>query len=300
MLTVIFLITAFICYIVIAATYGTQSKYREGTLFAIALPEHVVDSERVQQIRAWFNRRFRVTGLWLGALLIPFILLYSYMAVQMIYFFAWLTVFMIVMVLPFRKAFRETLAIKHELLAAEGLDNEDGDEYWANGFTYHNPNDSRVFVSKRIGIGQTVNTATPAGKSFMWGTAVVVAGLLLGVSFLMIRSELTTPSMTITSGQVVEIHYPMYNFNFKITEIQELALVQTVPSGVKTNGEATNKYARGHFRLKEIGKSRLYIFKNNPPYIHIKLDTISVYYNDADAVETERLYKELQALREKG
>jgi hypothetical protein len=86
----------------------------------------------------------------------------------------------------------------------------------------------------------------------------------------------------------------MYSFDFNRTEIKQLKLVEQVPSGTKLNGEATEKNLRGHFRLKELGKSRLYIFKNNPPYIQIKLEDVYIFYNEKDPLQTKQLYEQLQ------
>ncbi|MCR5417713.1 MAG: DUF5808 domain-containing protein, partial [Lachnospiraceae bacterium] len=40
----------------------------------------------------------------------------------------------------------------------------DDDEYWLGGMIYCNPNDRRVLVEKRAGIGSTINMGHPAGK----------------------------------------------------------------------------------------------------------------------------------------
>jgi hypothetical protein len=48
----------------------------------------------------------------------------------------------------------------------------------------------------------------------------------------------------------------MYSFDFDLADIEELTLVDNIPTGMKTKGEATDKYSRGHFRLKELGKIR--------------------------------------------
>jgi len=174
----------------------------------------------------------------------------------------------------------------------------DDDEYWANGFTYHNPNDKSIFVTKRVGVGETVNTATPVGKMIVWGAGALVAAVIFGTSFLLIRSEMTSPKLTVTSDQRIEIDYPMYSYSFDMTDIRQLTLVESVPSGSKTNGESTDKHARGHFRLKDIGKSRLYIFKNNPPYIQFVLDDVHIFYNDEDSAKTRELYEELREMVE--
>ena len=455
MLTFILLFTAVICYIVLLATYKPQAKYREGMLFAVTLPEEALEHAEIRRIQARFQASLTRAGIGLAIGLVPFVLLYRWLPYQILYFFVWLAIFMIIMVIPFRRAFRETLALKRQHgwfvgqksviwtdlrvaqlknqrsaslwlyavpfamnaglllwmirkdaelagIAASGffltalflvislymrrtkakvysmntevnlilnqarrrslsylwlwmaiaesihsgflyilllnentamdgiwlaiillftalpvggvfyvyrkiriLEQEilsqdgkvvytDEDEYWANGFTYHNPHDKSIFVPKRVGIGATVNTATPVGKVLVWGTVAITAVVILGVSFMLIRSELTSPTLAMTDNHRVDIQYPMYSYDFDIGDIEELSLVDSVPSGVKTNGEATGQYARGHFRLKELGKTRLYVFKDNPPYIRIKLGNGYIFYNEKDPERTKEVFKQLQ------
>jgi len=455
MLTAILLVTALICYIVLLVTYKPQAKYNKGMLFAVTLPADVMDHAEIRNIQARFNKQFTQASLWTIVFLVPFVLLHAWLAYQTIYFFVWLSIFIIVMVIPFRRAFRDTLALKREnewfvgtkrviqsdlrvarlknqrsaslwlyvipfamaiglliwasredtqllgvasgglvltvvlmlvslgmrrtkakvysmnsevnlslnqanrrtlsflwlylaiienihflfiylltvnetdemigvwvtivllftaipigmvlyvyrkisameqeVLALEGKTiYTDDDEYWANGFTYHNPHDKSIFVTKRVGIGETVNTGTFVGKLLVWGTVGLTAAVIIGASFMLIRSELTSPTLTVTREHKVEINYPMYSFGFNIADIEQLTLVDHVPSGTKTNGESTDKHARGHFRLKELGKTRLYIFKNNPPYIRIKLEDVYIFYNERDPHLTEQLFEQLQ------
>jgi len=428
-------------------------------LFAITLPPHALEHEEIQSIRARFNKQFKKASLWMILCYVPFLFLHYLMTYQFIYFFVWISVFFFVMVIPFRRAFRDTLALKREHewfvgtkrviqsdlrvahlknqqsislwlfiipfamaigtmlwtiledidfigMASVGLilttlfllisllmrgskgkvysensevnvalnqarrrsisqlwlsmaivenihvlfiylwllnDNAgmngvwvtililftiipigfiyytyrnistleqevlaqdgkiiytDDDEYWANGFTYHNPNDKSILVPKRIGIGETINTATVVGKFSMWGTVGLTAVLIIGVSFMLIRSELTSPVLTVKADHTIEIDYPMYSFDFNIADIEEIMLVDEVPSGRKSNGESTTQHARGHFKLNEIGKTRLYIFKNNPPYIRMKLDDVYIFYNEKDPVLTKDLFEQLKIYNE--
>lgn len=448
---------AILICIVLLATYKPQAKYNKGMLFAVTLPAHAVDHPDIGLIQRKFNERLLRVSLLMIVLFVPCVLLYKAAAYQTIYFLVWLAAFIYTTITPFRKAFRDTLALKRQqmwfvgekrvvrtdlrvarlkneraaspwlflipfafgggllLWAAQedaqlvytaagapvltvlfwlislfarkmkakvysgnsevnvslnqanrrifsllwlnvaivenvhfllvclwlrngneqmngiwlsltlvfaiipvcmvvyayrkfaqleqevlALDDKivytDDDEYWANGFTYHNPNDASVFVTKRIGIGETINTATLAGKLIMWGGGVLMAGVILGVSFMLVRSELISPSLTLTSGQRVEIDYPMYSFDFSISDIEELALVNAIPSGTRVNGEATGQNMRGHFRLKELGKSRLYVVRNNPPYIRIKLPDVYVFYNDEDPELTRQIFDQIQKL----
>ncbi|WP_459965644.1 DUF5808 domain-containing protein [Paenibacillus sp. JCM 10914] len=305
---IILSLTTLVCYFALWITYRPQAKYKNGMLFAVLLPEHALAHPDIQAIQANFKRSLNRITLWMLIAYIPFLLLHDWMAYQMLYYFAWLTVFLIVMVLPFRRAFRDTLARKREHdwfvgQKEEVLDKDgqiiysEGDEYWSSGFTYHNPNDKRVMVTKRVGIGETVNTGTVAGKIVIWGAIGLAAVTILGTSFMMIRSEWTSPKLAITSDHRIEIDYPMYSFDFSMTEIQELSLEEHVPPGSKRNGESMDKYARGHFRLEGIGKTRLYIFKNNPPYIKFKLGEGYVFYNDEDPARTRQVYEELEKRR---
>lgn len=459
MITAVLTIPALICYIAMFTTYKSQAKFKNGMLFAVTLPEHAADHPDVQSIRSAFNRSMLRTAIGMAAAYVPFVLLHQWSAYQVLYLFVWLLILMVVTVLPFRRAFRDTLELKREQewfvgskrmiigdlrvsmlknkraaslwlfavpfamagglaiwawlkgspfygifvagvavtaalllasvqmrrsksivysenteinlvlnqarrralsylwLAVAVIENvhflliflhmssgrydlngvwvtvillftaipaalaayvyrslqaqereivandgrkiyTDDDEYWANGFTYHNPQDTSIFVPKRVGMGETVNTGTLAGKLLAGGAIGLMAVVIIGVSFLLIRSELTSPSIAITSDRHIHIDYPMYSYSFRTGDIRELALADTVPAGVKTNGEATSKFARGHFRLEGANKARLYIFRDNPPYIRLKLDDVVIYYNDKDPEKTRQLYAELEALRQ--
>ncbi|WP_227013759.1 hypothetical protein [Paenibacillus psychroresistens] len=436
-------------------TYKPQAKYKNGMLFAVTLPAHAIDDKDILEVRARFNKHYNKISLWMTLFLVPFFVLHFWTAYQVIYFLGWFCVYFVISVIPFRRAFRDTLALKsdndwfvgtkrviqsdlrvaylknqrsaslwlftipfamtiglvlwstsveiqllsiisggfaitviflllslqlrrgkakvystnsevnlslnqanrravsylwlsmaiienihclliclilvnghgsmtgvwvaitllfagfplwlvlhvygkihtleQEVLAQDGKAiYTDDDEYWANGFSYHNPLDRTILVPKRVGIGLTINTGTLTGKIIMWGTIGLTAAAIIGACLMLILSELISPVLTITPDHQIEIDYLMYSFDFNRSEIKELKLVQQVPSGRKSSGEATEKNLRGQFHLKDIGKSRLYIVKNNPPYIQIKLEDVYVFYNEKDPLLTKQLYEQLQ------
>ncbi|WP_027086423.1 DUF5808 domain-containing protein [Cohnella panacarvi] len=291
MLIIVLLLPAIILYGAILAIYKPQSKGKNGIVFGIALPPGAEENGELQAIRQRYDKQFSRISIWTLAALVPFPFMYDWFGMLFIYYLGWIFAFIFVAVIPFRQAFRDTLALKK----SHGWGSEDDDdESWKNGFTYHNPSNKRFLVPKRIGVGMTVNTGTLAGQIFVWGLCGAVAALLGFVCFMIVRAELTSPVLTITSEQRVQIDYPMYAYDFEIADIQELSLIDRLPSGSKTNGEATGKYARGHFRMKELGKTRLYIFKDHPPYIRIKLEDGYVIYNDKVPAKTRQLYDSLQ------
>ncbi len=218
----------------------------------------------------------------LNAIWLPLIILFS--------------LFPIVLVIT---VYRRLANARTELLQLE--DNpvySDDDEYWSNGFTYHNPHDKSLLVPKRVGVGETINTGTLAGKLIMGGVVGLLLSVVFGVSFMLIRSELIPPTLKLTDNQIVDIKYPMYSYTFNLEDVKEISLTDTVPKGSKSNGEATNKHLRGHFRLQEVGKARLYLFKNNPPFIKIELADGVIYYNDELPANTEALYQQLSGAME--
>ena len=47
--------------------------------------------------------------------------------------------------------------------------------YWKAGLFYYNPDDPRLFVGKRLGIGWTLNFARPVA----WGLMALILAILL-------------------------------------------------------------------------------------------------------------------------
>ncbi len=57
-------------------------------------------------------------------------------------------------------------------------DIQDEPKNWKLGIIYYNPSDPRTFVSKRVGIGWTLNFAQPL--SYLVPIAVILLVILLG------------------------------------------------------------------------------------------------------------------------
>jgi hypothetical protein len=62
MITVILLSSALICYIVLLVTYKPQAKYKNGMLFAVTLPEQVMNHVEVGKIQARFNKGLHMSA----------------------------------------------------------------------------------------------------------------------------------------------------------------------------------------------------------------------------------------------
>src|SRR5690606_13863984 len=96
------------------ATYRPQAGYRKGMLFAVTLPGHAQEHDGIREIQADFKRRFARANWLMLLLLVPMALLHAWPAYQTIYYLLWMCAYITVTTLPFRRAFRETLALKRE------------------------------------------------------------------------------------------------------------------------------------------------------------------------------------------
>jgi len=107
-----------------------------------------------------------------------------------------------------------------------------------------------------------------------------------------VNLDFTDFKLSINEKAVV-IDAPFYGYSFNINDIVEMKEVNTIPEGTKTNGASTSKYSVGNFDLNGYGKSKLYIYINNPPFIAIKLTDTYVFINGKTPIETEKYYEKL-------
>ncbi|MFF2018297.1 DUF5808 domain-containing protein [Paenibacillus sp. NPDC058177] len=170
----------------------------------------------------------------------------------------------------------------------------DDDEYWINGTTYNNPNDSSFMVPKRIGIGTTINTGTKVGKSIYRSLFVFLPVVLIGTGWMTVQAEFSTPHFALGENRQVSIEYPLYNYSFNIKDAEEIKLVDALPRARRTNGIWVDTVAIGNFKLDTYGKTKMYTYRNSPPYIVIKLPDIYVVYNTKDPSQTKKIFADLQ------
>ncbi|WP_159887757.1 PH domain-containing protein [Paenibacillus puerhi] len=284
-MTVVLFVVSAIFFIVFFTSY--KANYTRGMLLAVTLPVEAMEDANIKDIQLRYKKRMQVVWVSMLGFLIPLVLLHAWTVYQVTYFIVWLVTFIILLSGLFRSASCSILAIKRD---NEWAIDTDEDEYWVNGITYHNPMDKRLLVQKRTGGGMALNTGTIGGKIIVGLILTIVAAVL----FILMLSEFIAPKLIVTPEHRIEIEYPMHAYKFDISEIEEVRLIDKIPSSIRINGVSTSKYARGQFRASELGKIRMYIYKNNPPYIQIKLRGVYVIYNEDDPGKTNDLFFNLE------
>ncbi len=92
----------------------------------------------------------------------------------------------------------------------------------------------------------------------------------------------------------------MYGESISYKDMKKVELVESLPEiKVRTNGYALNDVLKGHFKLEQLGKAKLFIQFGNPPYIIIHTDKGYLIINEPDRAKTSQLYEEISSFKEK-
>ena len=134
----------------------------------------------------------------------------------------------------------------------------DEDDAWLGGVFYYNPTDKRFLVSKRIGLGSTVNLGTWAGKLYYaFVGLVLVACLAIGPIFGLVDS---IPTRLEVSGnapvELVAYHGRNEKYSLDVDRITDVRLRDTLPDAARTWGVGMDHYLQGDFYVIGDGEAQ--------------------------------------------
>lgn len=169
----------------------------------------------------------------------------------------------------------------------------DDDRYWIWGMFYYNPRDKHGMVSQPNGMGTTVNLGTKSGK--IWCIAGIIA--ILSVPVLcgwVIFEEFTPISLSINGDEVHAVHLKLEH-EFPMAEIENLELVDGLPSMTKAVGSAMDTLAKGSFRIKGTGeKCILFLNPQNEMFLRFEVDGQIYYMSGLTDEETLTVYEAIK------
>ena len=129
-----------------------------------------------------------------------------------------------------------------------------------------------------------------AGKQFIVPLAIIVV-TLVAVAVLMIFSSQATKVTFLDEG--LQVH-GMYGEMYSWSAIEEATLLETLPKiEARTNGSAIGPNLRGNFRTSDYGAVKLFVNRNNPPFILLQSNGKIAIFNLAEADETKDAYDEI-------
>ncbi len=169
---------------------------------------------------------------------------------------------------------------------------EDDDQHWIWGMVYYNPKDKHSMVDKRVGVGTTVNMATPVGKGF---AAAGILGLLslpmIGIWIMML--EFTPICLKVENGQIIARHLKT-DYVISVIRIDEAKLLDELPKMSRNQGTAMDRLKKGSYHIKEQGNCEVFLNPQNSVFLMIETSDELYYFSGSTDAETEKVYEYLQ------
>lgn len=167
----------------------------------------------------------------------------------------------------------------------------DDDANWYFGSLYYNPNDKHTMVNARLGVGTSVNFATPVGKAL----AVLSVVALLSIPFLCIwlmLEEFTPISLAVEDGYLKAKHFKV-EYEIPLNELEDLTIVSELPGGSKVSGTAMDHMKKGTFFSREEGRYELFISTECTMFLKFEVENRVYYMSGIDDEETMEVLEEI-------
>ena len=87
-------------------------------------------------------------------------------------------------------------------------------------------------------------------------------------------------------NNIVKINAPTYGMEFDIHDIEEVKVIDKLPTGIRTNGVGASTYNLGNFSINGYGNCKLYIYFENSNCISIKLKNGTyIFFNNKSNIK---------------
>lgn len=270
----------------------TAEKANGNILLGVSLPHSELENNEVLKIIQDYHKTYTLAGLLSVILMLPILIISKYDSIIILYILAWCCLVFYSNLIIQKKYFNKLYQLKKdkgwyiEDRQNIGIDTDES-QFWVTG-NYYNPNDKRVWVEKRFGIGTTTNMASWLGKlTYIFLAAIIIGTIALSI-FIM---PLDFGSVDLeVKNNVVFVNAPMRNDSFSLSDIQEVKQVKDLPKMRKRNGGDGNNFYIGNFDVQGYNNCSVYIHRNNPPYIFVTLSNRIVILNGDTPEKTESYY----------
>ena len=168
----------------------------------------------------------------------------------------------------------------------------DDDDNWILGQFYYNPDDRRLNVEKRMGIGGTINLAHPAGKVIAAVSILLLLGSFMAIGYMLMLGK-SPMSVRIEDGNVI-CHHVIDTYKVPVSSISDVSLEDT--SALKfyrEYGVAMDPVFTGNYTVNGEHGCSMFINKNVGNCIRFISDGDVYYINCSSDEETNKVYEEL-------
>ena len=135
-------------------------------------------------------------------------------------------------------------------------------------------------------------TMKKKSKILIWAICIFLVITALGVGILLYYSY--QPAEFVIENDVLHIK-GLYGEKIPLSDISELSLQDDLPEiTARTNGSSLGSMKKGHFRLKSLGKAKLFLDTSQPPFIYLKRNGQLIIFNCETKEKTENLFRKLK------
>ena len=158
---------------------------------------------------------------------------------------------------------------------------------------YYNPNDRKLNVDKRVGVGMTINMAHPVGKIITgFGVLTIVFSIL---ALIWIGMMSVTPIDIIETDDYVICHQLWDEYKIAKNEIASVEYGDFKDlRATRTAGTGMENVAKGTWSVNGEAGCRLYLNPQVGKYVKIKTETRTYYISENTSEETSALYESLK------
>jgi len=169
----------------------------------------------------------------------------------------------------------------------------DDDDNWILGQIYYNPNDKRLNVTKRVGVGATVNMAHPVGK--MIGVVAILLLIFTFVELIYVGILSQSPMvLRVEDGNVI-CHQMKDDYAISISDIEDISLGSDSSSLKlrKESGYDMEPKYKGKYSIDDESGCISFLDLDTKAYIVIRADGKKYYINAPSDEETQKVYNEV-------
>lgn len=172
----------------------------------------------------------------------------------------------------------------------------DEDDVWLLGSLYYNPADTRVMVAKRLGLGTTVNLATPVGKWTMAVLVVIIVGSLFVGPAMGVADSIPTELELRGSAPAVLVasHGKREKYTLSADRISDVQLRDSLPACSRTVGTGLDHYLEGDFYVTGEGQAYFCLDPTAAVFLRVEANGIVYWFTGDSAEETQAVANALE------
>lgn len=172
----------------------------------------------------------------------------------------------------------------------------DEDDVWLLGSLYYNPADTRVMVAKRLGLGTTVNLATPVGKWTMAVLVVIIVGSLFVGPAMGVADSIPTELELRGSAPAVLVasHGKREKYTLSADRITDVQLRDALPECSRTNATGLDHYLEGNFYVTGEGQAYFCLDPTESVFLRVEAGGIVYWFTGDSAEETCAIAAQLE------